>query len=76
MTNYEAIKVLKFMQRQVSADSEEDLALQHAILLTAQIVVIKWTLTKNTDISTIVHIAVLICEVKKNEQRFNKPFRT
>ena len=31
MTNYEAIKILQFMQRQVRADSEEDLALQHAI---------------------------------------------
>ena len=31
MTNYEARKILQFMQKQVRADSEEDLALQHAI---------------------------------------------
>ena len=31
MTNYEAIKILQFIKRQVRADSEEDLALQHAI---------------------------------------------
>ena len=31
MTNYEASKILKFIQRQVRAGSEEDLALQHAM---------------------------------------------
>lgn len=31
MTNYEAIKILQFIKRQVKTDSEEDLALQHAI---------------------------------------------
>ena len=31
MTNYEARKILQFMQKQVRTDSEEDLALQHAI---------------------------------------------
>lgn len=31
MTNYEAIKILQFMQRQVRTDGENYLALQHAI---------------------------------------------
>lgn len=31
MTNYEAIIILKFMLRQVNIDSENYLALQHAI---------------------------------------------
>lgn len=31
MTNYEARKILQFMQRQVKTDGENYLALQHAI---------------------------------------------
>lgn len=31
MTNYDTIKILQFMQRQVKSDSEEYSALQHAI---------------------------------------------
>ena len=31
MTNYEARKILQFMQRQVQTDGENYLALQHAI---------------------------------------------
>ena len=31
MTNYDAIKILQYIKRQVKEDREEDLALQHAI---------------------------------------------